>query len=442
MKKQFGLLMLLILFLSAVSCTPQGYQASEDLMIPTDIEEIVDDASLGEGSQEKDKVKLQVWVYDSFASDTNSPIYKLTDKFMQEYPEITIEIIPTQYGSTPYRDKYITAASAGAGPDVLMMDIIWTPQMASAELALPISQYAGDSTELYYPGPLDTCYYEGVLYGLPFYTNSLALFYNKTAFVNAGIPVPDASWSWNDFREAALTLSKDGMYGFGLMAGWGGTFEWFPWLWQNGGELLDEDNSKALFVNTEGMEAARVFLNLITIDGVVPEAAKSWKSWDELAVAFSTGVIAMYEVGDWGLQVVDEKQPAFEWDVTPLPANKNRATVVGGANWIINSNTAYPAESYLWIEYVTGEEVFNLLDGYKRLAARKGGTQQIVVNDPRMQVFIDSLEYARARPSIPNWTAIDYDCLQPAFIEVILEGANMEEKLFEAEKCANEVLAR
>ena len=126
-------------------------------------------------------VNLQVWVYDSFAKDTDAAIYAAVEKFEDQYPNIKIELIPTQYGSGPYRDKFITAAQAGSGPDVLMADIIWTPQFAAADLILPIDDFVGSEIENFYPGPVETNTYQGKLYGLPFYTNAVALFYNKTA---------------------------------------------------------------------------------------------------------------------------------------------------------------------------------------------------------------------------------------------------------------------
>jgi hypothetical protein len=58
-----------------------------------------------------------------------------------------------------------------------------------------------------------------------------------------------------------------------------------------------------------------------------------------------------------------------------------------------------------------------------------------------MQVFVESLETARARPPIPNWLAIDWDCLQPAFQSILLEGAEIEATMNDAEACANEALA-
>lgn len=386
-------------------------------------------------------VTLEVWVYDSFAKDESAPIYAAVKKFNEQNPGITVELVPTQYGSAPYRDKYITAAQAGGGPDVLMADIIWNVMFASMGLALPIDEYLGDGAKNFFPGPMETVTYQGKVYGLPFYTNALGMYYNKDAFEAAGLPEPKAGWTWDDFLTAAKALTKDDKYGFGLMAGYGGTFEWFPWLWQNGGELLTADGTKTAFNSPEGIEAAKFFLNLMTTEKVTPEAAKTWKTWDELAAAFATGTIAMYEVGDWSLATVDGKQPAFEWGVAPLPMKKTSASVVGGANWVINNSTKNPEAAYKFLEYITGPDVFSLLDGYKRLAARRGGEQEIVKNDPRMQVFVEILETARARPSVPAWTTVDYDCLQPAFLKVELEGADVETVFAEAQNCGDAALA-
>jgi multiple sugar transport system substrate-binding protein len=388
-----------------------------------------------------DPVTIQVWIYESFAKDDTAPIYAAVEKFQDTYPYITVELIPMQTGSGPYRDAYIAAAQGGGGPDALMVDIIWSPQLAAAELALNLDEFASGDIDNFYTGPVETVTYDGSIYGLPWYTNALAMFYNKTAFEAAGLPLPADGWTWADFKNAAIALTKGDMYGFGVMAGYGGTFEWFPWLWQNGGNVLEADNVTAAFTSPEGIEAAAFFLDLFK-EGVVPEAAKSWKSWDELAIGFTSGTIAMYEVGDWGLAGVDSKEPTFEWGVAPLPMNKQKGTVVGGANWIVNPNTKSADAAYKWIEFVCGPESFELMDGYKRLSARSGGDQQIVKDDPRMQVFVDSLAFSRARTAIPNWTTVDYDCLQPAFLKVLLEGADVEAAMMEAGTCTNTALAQ
>ncbi len=439
-KKMLFAALLLVLVLT--SCGPQATPVPEEAA-PTQAPATAVPPTAVPPTEEPtpEPVKLQVWVYESFAKDETAPIYTAVKKFEEMYPYITVEIIPTQSGSGPYRDAYIAAAQGGGGPDALIVDIIWSPQLAAAELALNLDEYAKEEIANFYPGPVETVMYDGSIYGIPWYTNDLVMFYNKTAFENAGLPIPADGWTWDDFDKAVKTLTKDDMYGFGLMAGYGGSYEWFSWLWQNGGEVLNEDLTKAAFTSPEGIESAEYFLGLITKDKVVPEAAKSWKSWDELHSAFVSQTIAMYMVGDWGLKAVEGMNPSFEWGVAPLPMKKNKATVVGGANWIINPNSKNPDAAYKWVQFVTGPDVFDLMDGYSRIAARTGGDQKIGKDNEKIKVVIDSLEFSRARPAIPNWTTVDYDCIQPAFLKVILEGQDVETALKEAAACTDKVLA-
>ncbi|MCA5011083.1 extracellular solute-binding protein, partial [Clostridioides difficile] len=64
-------------------------------------------------------------------------------------------------------------------------------------------------------------------YAVPKDIDTIALWYNKTMFDEAGIPYPDKDWTWDDYAEAAKKLTKaDGsQYGFALrptndQAGW------------------------------------------------------------------------------------------------------------------------------------------------------------------------------------------------------------------------------
>jgi multiple sugar transport system substrate-binding protein len=387
------------------------------------------------------QVSLDVWIYDSFAGE-DAPIVQAAERFMQENPDIIVNLIPTQYGSSSYRDKFIVAAQARSGPDALMTDIAWSPELAAMGIILPIGDRLGDGVEEFFPGPMQTVTHEGRIYGLPYYTNALAMFYNRTAFEEAGLPVPREGWTWDDFRTAVETLSDGTMYGFGLQAGWGGTFEWYPWVWQNGGDFLSEDQSEPAFNSPAALEATKFYLDIVTNPRYVPEAAKTWKGWNELGAAFANEVIAMYEVGDWGLSIVEGLEPDFEWGVVPLPMSEEKASLVGGANWMINANTRNPDAAYRWLEFITGPSVFETMDGYNRLAARRGAAEEqaIVREDERMQAFVASLEYAQPRPALPTWTTIDYDCIQPAFLRVILEGADIESSMARAEQCAATIL--
>ncbi len=388
------------------------------------------------------QTRVNVWIYETFAGD-NSPISKAAADFMAQNPDIEINLIPTAYSSSSYRDPFVIAAQGGGGPDVIMADIAWSPEFAAMGIVLPLNDYVAGVEDNYFPGPLDTVRYEGSIYGVPFYTNALGMVYNKTAFENAGLPLPHDGWTWDDFRTAVDALSTDSdHYGFGLQGAWGGTFEWYPWLWAAGGELLTADGTAPLFNSEAGLEATRYFLDIVTNPRYVPEAAKTWRGWAELGAAFTSEVIAMFEAGDWIISIIDGMDPSFEWGIAPLPQHRERASLVGGANWVVNANTRVADAAWRWLEYITGPASAEVMDGYNRVSANRTAAagQSIVTSDPRMQVLTDSLEFARARPTVPLWTTVDYDCVQPAFMQVILEGKDVVTAMAEAEVCAVGVL--
>lgn len=386
--------------------------------------------------------ELTFWVYEEQYKDgENSPFRLYANQFQDENPGVTIEVIPISYGSSSYRDKYIQAANGGSGPDVMQCDNIWVPQLAAMELIIPLSDMLGDKVDEFFNGTVDAATYEEEVYGIPFTAGSMVLFYNKDMFREAGLDPEAPPATWDEFRDASLALKENGMDAFGLMGGWGGSFEWLPWFWQNGGEIVDE-NGKVAFNSEEGMEATKFFLNLLTVDKVIPEAALTWKSWDELTVGFANESFAMCQ----GMSVLStglERQGVdFEMGVSLLPGQKEEANTLGGSHLVINKNTKDQELAYAFLDFLTDkEQALDLCDQNGHIAARVDAEEQeIAKNDEVTQVFVKALETARPRPIIPEWTVIDYDCIQPAFMEVIFEGRDIDEAMAEAEVKAQAAL--
>ncbi|MGI9951816.1 sugar ABC transporter substrate-binding protein [Moorellaceae bacterium AZ2] len=386
------------------------------------------------------KAKLTIWVYSEFAKDVaSSPIKKATDQFVANNPGVEIEIVPVPYGSSSYRDKFVQAANGGGGPDIILADNIWVPQFAAMGLIQPLTDMLGAKKDEFFPATIAAATFNNEIYGVPFHTDIMALFYNKDAFKAAGINEPPRNW--DEFRTAAIKLTKDGKYGYGLMAGWGGSFEWLPWLWQNGGDIIDSTGKRIIFNNEAGQEATEFFFNLLTRDKVMPDAAKTWKSWDELTAGFANQTVAMVQGMDVMYQKLKAMNVGFEWGVAPLPERKTKATTLGGGHWVINKNCKQPELAYKWIDFITSSENIWILDEYSRTSARKDADKlQKILQEPNKKVFYESLAFARPRPTIPEWTQIDYDTIQPEFMKVIQGTISPKEALENAAKKSQEIL--
>lgn len=384
---------------------------------------------------------LTIWVYDYLAKDNNSPLVKAKEKFEQENPNIKITFQPTVYGTTSYRDKFVTQATGGAGPDIILSDVVWVPQLAAMNTIIPIGDKAKGVIDQFYEGPVKTVTYKGEIYGLPWEASPMAIYYNKQAFKDAGLDPENPPKTWDEMRKAAEALTGKGKYGFAYMGGWGGSFDWLPFFWQAGGELFDETGKQALFNSEAAIDSANYLFGMVK-DKIIPPAALTWKSWDELNSAFGAGLISMYQSGPWSLAELKKAELGFEWGVFQSPAGKQQATVLGGMNWVIGRNTAAPDAAYKWLEFITNKDNMSVLSDVNRISARKDNAEQAIFTDPAMKVFIESIAFAKARPDLTAWGEIDYNVIQPSFLKIVLNNTDVKETLDEAVKQANEILAK
>lgn len=119
--------------------------------------------------------------------------------------------IKTQIQVTPW-EQYWTMLEAGATggslPDVFWMHSNEIARYSEYEMLLDLTDRIKESKTLEmdkFPEDIVQIYnWEGTKeYAVPKDIDTIALWYNKTMFDEAGIPYPDKDWTWDDFAEAA-----------------------------------------------------------------------------------------------------------------------------------------------------------------------------------------------------------------------------------------------
>jgi len=121
-----------------------------------------------------------------------------------------------------YDQRIALDLAAGTAADVVQMDSFMVSELASAGYLYPLNEAASgwDQYQYYMPGLLDVASYDGQVYGLPTDTDVRMLWYDKSNFEKAGIPVPWEPKSWNDVLDAVQKLKDAGVtYPFQLPAG-------------------------------------------------------------------------------------------------------------------------------------------------------------------------------------------------------------------------------
>ncbi len=155
-------------------------------------------------------------------------------------------------------------------------------------LLLPLDRFSGaGESELnreFFPTVLNQYRRDGALYALPVDAAPLMLFYDQEYFASKGVPMPDATWDWDDLvRSAAkLTASKQD----GAVARWGliAHANGVSWaLWQNEATAIDVDTQQCRLPEPATVEALQFAHDLLHKHRVSP-LAEMRDLWDYLWV--------------------------------------------------------------------------------------------------------------------------------------------------------------
>ena len=142
---------------------------------------------------------------------------QLVEHFNQTHPEIQVEYV--QYANDSVGNKQLDDALSQRGDvDVCLSDSRDAlVHRAASGWFLPLSPLLDKSSirldSLYAPGA-DLFRLDGTYYSLPSRLFNQCILYNEQMFLDKGVPLPRAGWTYEEFLSAAEQLTGDGVYGY------------------------------------------------------------------------------------------------------------------------------------------------------------------------------------------------------------------------------------
>ncbi len=135
--------------------------------------------------------ELKVWgVFDAERAMSES----LIADFQAKNPRVTVKY--RRFDVRTYEQDLINALAAGTGPDVFMIKNTWLAKHSDKITPIPQASYTPADLAEAFPAVVEKDFVtSGQVYALPLYVDSLALFYNKDLFDNAGIANPPKTWA-------------------------------------------------------------------------------------------------------------------------------------------------------------------------------------------------------------------------------------------------------
>jgi multiple sugar transport system substrate-binding protein len=380
--------------------------------------------SIGAGAAWAQDVTLTLWTESATAPE---------GIFAQEFSEmdngITIDVREIRF------DDLVTdtlrAVATGTNPDLIAIDNPDHAAFASRGAFLDITDMVAESEVIeidrVFPGPRSSLSWDGRIYGIPRASNTIALYYNKDLFREAGLDPDDPPATWDELLEAARTLTdpENDVYGlaFSARASEEGTFQFLPWVQMAGGSF---DN-----INAEGVAEALALWDTFIEEGLASPDTLTRGQWDSTGT-FNGGNAAMAISGPWELGRMAQ-DAEFDWGVTLLPVREEggeRASALGDFNLAIFANTEHPEAAFEYLEYFWSQ-VDRIWPEFTRMPAIEGvalaptGDERI---DEAAAVFAEQLRYARNRGPHPEWPRISQH-IQDAFQTVLTDQAEPQEAL-------------
>ena len=128
--------------------------------------------------------------------------------------------IPVNYSNSPwaqYRDSAITKFVGKAPMDVLWVSDAWLPEWVESGWLAPVDKYP--DIMKYNADTVDFCVksmqYKGNQYGLTYYDDYMAFFYDETKLKQAGIAKPPETWA--EVVEQSIKLKSAGVCEYPMM---------------------------------------------------------------------------------------------------------------------------------------------------------------------------------------------------------------------------------
>lgn len=357
-----------------------------------------------DGGDGDDTLTMVVW-----GGDLDKETYQARiDLLEAEHSDIQIDLqlIP----SDQYAQKVQTMIAGGDGPDIMQVAENVNSYSSKSQL-VPLDEYVESSGMDLQDrfGPVGDLYsYEDEVYAIPDRSGAMITYYNQDLFDDAGLDYPSAEWDWDDAQSAMEQLSEpEGQWGYSGAGWWA---QWWSFVYQNGGQIIDDSGDPAIN-SPEVVEAAQWANDLVHEYHYAPTAAEYADMGPDMGgdPAFAAGTVAMNTTGFWAIGGLAEAD--FNWNIAPLWGGEQQAVTAFGSGLAISRDSDNPDKAFEAIDFLTDTEAQEvIIDNAQDVPANIHVQESDAFLNPEwapealnMEAFAESSEFIFRAPFIPEW---------------------------------------
>ncbi|MEX1018020.1 MAG: extracellular solute-binding protein [Litorilinea sp.] len=302
------------------------------------------------------------WWNQYETATTQIAIPQIIEGFQEMYPNIQVdyEITGGPPGGGDYTEVMLARIAAGNPPNAATT---WDPpaqfaargSLSQLDAFMENAEFA--TQDAFYEGPLNSCRWQGGVFGLPASAGAGCVVYNVDMLDAAGIPSDRASFptTWEGLRDLSAQLTEwDGEPSQVGLVPW--ATPWLKPVWSglNGSQIFNAESLQYTLDSEENVEWLTYWLNWLDeqYQGDI-EQLNFYGPYDGAYApgAFNSGFAAMVQSGSWATS--DAEMP-FNWEIAKFPVGPSGERSVTGywPNWwIVPAGAADIQESFLFCEY-------------------------------------------------------------------------------------------
>jgi multiple sugar transport system substrate-binding protein len=331
-------------------------------------------------------------------------------RFVAANPDLRVTVQPTPDDATQRHQLYVQWLNAHVGtPDVLQLDVIWTPEFAAAGWILPLDRFSPDTAD-FFPATLAANRWRGRLHAVPWFVD-VGMLYWRTDL----LPAPPASLEELVALARRATAAPGGP-AHGIV--WqGARYEGLVTVFLEvlggfGGAILTPAGEVA--VDSPAAVAALAYLrDQIVRSRVAPPEVLTWHE-EESRFAFQNGNAVFLRNWPYAYPLMNgpDSRVAGRFAVAPMPAapGGEPTAALGGAQLAVNAHSRQPEAAWRLVAFLTSPaRMLERAEAVGQYPARRS-----VYLHPRLAAALPVppaqvlriVERARPRPATPLYSEL------------------------------------
>lgn len=397
------------------------------------------------------QVQLTAGSWSTDAPSRDFITKKLIPDFQKANPSISVQMV--WHDVTKINEQLLAAFAAGTAPDLFQGGVSTFVAYYGAQGKIqPLDSFVKEwpIRSDYMDSTWKIGMYAGKVYGLTQTQDVQVLFYRKDFFQEVGLDPAKPPSTWEELVSAASKLVKyDGNkvtragYSVPTQSFSGVQSGWWPFVFQNGGGLLNADMTKAAVDAPESIEAMKFYHDLLYVHkldavGGIPTGSQ--------ASPIAVGTVAMGTFGS-GAAIQDMKKlnpDKYQNLGAALPLKrKDQAAFQGGTLMMMSADTKHADPAWKFLSFWCTPDY---LSAYAAAAQQLPPLKSLlekppIKGDALYETALKTAEFGRPWPSNPHHA--DYRLKIVAMSEsFMLNKTTVEQATRDTAQQINAILAK